>query len=122
MKKITLFKPEYKGLLVIFLIVTVLTLLATYLGVLPTGMAGWTWHGSPWRFDPAKLPKEAKPILEVRTTDRTFVTGVAVPGAVYLPYNALFPYCLTDEKPSLSPFALSLDSAGEEVLGNVLKK
>lgn len=88
----------------------------------PTGKAGWTWHGSPWRFDPAKLPKEAKPIFELRTTDRTFVTGVAVPGAVYLPYNALFPYCLTDEKPSLSPFALSLDSAGEEILSRVLKE
>lgn len=87
----------------------------------PTGKAGWTWHGSPWRFDPAKLPKEAKPILELRTPERTFVTGIAVPGAVYLPYNALFPYCLTEEKPSLSPFALSLDSAGEAILGNVLK-
>ena len=87
----------------------------------PTGKAGWTWHGSPWRFDHAKLPKDAKPILELRTPDRTFVTGVAVPGAVYLPYNALFPYCLTDEKPSLSPFSLSLDSAGEAILGNVLK-
>ena len=88
----------------------------------PTGKAGWTWHGSPWRFDPAKLPKEAKPILELRTPERTFVTGVAVPGAVYLPYNALFPYCLTDEKPSLSPFSLSLDSAGEAILGNVLNE
>ena len=88
----------------------------------PTGKAGWTWHGSPWRFDPAKLPKGAKPILELRTPDRTFVTGVAVPGAIYLPYNALFPYCLTDEKPSLSPFALSLDSVGEAILDNVLKE
>lgn len=32
------------------------------------------------------------------------------------------PYCLTDEKPSLSSFALSLDSAGEAILGNVLKE
>ena len=88
----------------------------------PAGKAGWAWHGSHWRFDTAKLPKGAKPILELRTPDRTFVTGVAVPGAVYLPYNALFPYCLTDEKPSLSPFALSLDSAGEAILDNVLKE
>ena len=88
----------------------------------PTGKGGWIWHGSPWRFDTAKLPKDARPILELRTPDRTFVTGVAVPGAVYLPYNALFPYCLTDEKPSLSPFSLSLDSAGEAILDNVLKK
>ena len=39
-KKASLFKPEYRGLLIIFLIITVLTLIATYLGVLPTGMAG----------------------------------------------------------------------------------
>ena len=39
-QKTTLFKPEYRGLLIIFLIVTALTLVATYLGVLPTGMAG----------------------------------------------------------------------------------
>ena len=39
-KKAVLFKPEYRVLLIIFVIITVLTLIATYLGVLPTGMAG----------------------------------------------------------------------------------
>ena len=86
----------------------------------PTGKAGWDWNGSPWRFDREKLPKEAKPIVELRTPERTFVTGVAVPGAVYIPYNALFPYCLTDEKPSLAPFCLSLDSVGEAILERIL--
>ena len=88
----------------------------------PEGKAGWTWCGSPWRFDPEKLPKDAKPILEMHSPTASFVTGVAVPGAVYLPNNALFPYCLTDEKPSMSPFALSLDSAGEAILGAVLSQ
>ena len=88
----------------------------------PEGKAGWTWCGSPWRFNPEKLPKDAKPILEMHSPTASFVTGVAVPGAVYLPHNALFPYCLTGDKPSLSPFTLSLDSAGEEILGRVLKE
>ena len=35
-----LFKPEYKNLLWVFVTIACLTLLATYLGVLPTGMAG----------------------------------------------------------------------------------
>ena len=39
-KRTPLFKPEYRGLLIVFLIITALTLIATYLGVLPTGMAG----------------------------------------------------------------------------------
>ena len=39
-EKAMLFKPEYRVLLIIFVIITVLTLIATYLGVLPTGMAG----------------------------------------------------------------------------------
>ena len=87
----------------------------------PNGRAGWTWHGSPWRCDRAKLPSDVKPILEFRAPGgRTFTTGVIALGAVYLPYNALFPYCLTDEKPSFAPFSLSLDSAGEAILRAVL--
>ena len=39
-QKAILFKPEYRGLLIVFIIVTILTVIATYLGVLPTGMAG----------------------------------------------------------------------------------
>ena len=35
-----LFKPQYKEYLWLFILVTLLTLVATYLGVLPTGMAG----------------------------------------------------------------------------------
>ena len=86
----------------------------------PSGHAGWYWHGSPWRFDAAKLPPEARAIIEFRAPGRTFTTGIAVPGAVYIPFNAIFPYCLTDETPSFEPFRLSLDSAGETVMRRII--
>jgi hypothetical protein len=88
----------------------------------PTGMAGWYWHGSPWHFDVTKLPQNVKPIVELRTLVGTFTTGVIAPGAAYIPYNSLFPYCLTAETPPFSPFHLTLDSAGETVLLAILKE
>ena len=45
---------------------------------------------------------------------------VACGGCAYLPLNALYPYCLTDEGPALDPFFLRLDSAGEAVLLSTL--
>ena len=88
----------------------------------PTGKAGWYWHGSPWHFDVTKLPPNVKPIVELRTPEGTFTTGVFAPGVAYIPYNSLFPYCLTEEVPSFLPFRLSLDSAGEAVLLAILKE
>lgn len=82
----------------------------------PNGKAGWYWEGSPYRFDAAKLPKDARPIVELRTPEGTFTSGIVRGNVAYLPMNALFPYCVTDEKPQFVPFRLSLDSAGEAIL------
>jgi len=86
----------------------------------PTGTAGWFWEGSPFVFDAAKLPPEAEPVAEIRSPEGVFTMALRTPRAVYLPVCALFPYCLTEERPQLVPFRLALDSAGETVLLNVL--
>lgn len=87
----------------------------------PTGSAGWFWQGSPHVFDVTKLPPEAKPVAEIRSPEGVVAMAVQTPRAVYLPVCALFPYCLTEEKPQLVPFRLALDSAGETMLLNVLR-
>ena len=86
----------------------------------PVGSVGWYWMGSPQWFDLAALPKTAVPLTELRTTDKTFLTGVACGSCAYIPGNALFAYCLTDERPQLDPFFLRLDSAGESVMLSAL--
>ena len=88
--------------------------------------AGWYCVGSPQWFDLSALPKDAVPLIELRTPGKTFLTGIACGSCAYLPLNAIFAYCLTDEGPQLDPFVLQLDSAGEAViqatLDTVLKK
>lgn len=90
----------------------------------PNGKAGWMWDGSRWWFDPAKLPTDAKPVLELRTPDHgVFVQGVTLGNFTYLPLAAIFPYVFTDERPDLaSGFNLRLDSCGEEILRRILTK
>lgn len=91
----------------------------------PTGMAGWFWQGSRHAFDPAKLPPEAKGVMELRARDRTFLMGVVYPKErpvfAYMPTLAFFPYVLTREKPSLADFALRFDSAGEAFLARTVE-
>ena len=86
----------------------------------PLNTAGWHWVGSPQWFDVPALPPDAVPLIELRTPERVYLTGVACGGCAYLPLNALYPYCLTDEGPALDPFFLRLDSAGEAVLLSTL--
>jgi len=87
----------------------------------PTGTAGWFWEGSPFVFDVAKLPEGVASVAEIRSPEGVFAMAVRTPCAVYLPVCALFPYCLTGERPQLVPFRLALDSAGDTVMLNVLK-
>lgn len=88
----------------------------------PNGKAGWMWDGSRWWFDPAKLPADAKPVLELRTPDHgVFVQGVTLGNFTYLPLAAIFPYVFTDERPDLTNgLDLRLDSCGEEILRRVV--
>ena len=86
----------------------------------PLNTAGWHWVVSPQWFDVPALPPNAVPLIELRTPERVYLTGVACGGCAYLPLNALYPYCLTDEGPALDPFFLRLDSAGEAVLLSTL--
>jgi len=82
----------------------------------PVHVHGWNWIGSPQYLDTAKLPASAVPLTELRAPGKTFVTGVANGSCAYLPLNAIFSYCLTDERPCLDPFLLQLDSAGEAMV------
>ena len=82
----------------------------------PVNSAGWFWLGSPQWFDMAKLPVTAVPLTEFRAPGKTCVTGVAAESCAYLPLNAIFAYCLTDDRPQLDPFFLRLDSAGEAMM------
>lgn len=90
----------------------------------PIGDVGWHWKGSRESF--VGLPETAKPILEIvpPTGDR-IVYGVATPkdkpNLVYLPTAVFYPYVLTEEKPTLKPLTLRLDSVGEFVLRESLK-
>lgn len=88
----------------------------------PNGKAGWMWDGSRWWFDPAKLPADAKPVLELRTPDHgVFVQGVTLGNFTYLPLAAIFPYVFTGERPDLANgLGLRLDSCGEEILRRVV--
>lgn len=85
----------------------------------PTGSAGWFWHGSHWTFDATRIPKDVEPFVELRSPKNTWLVGVRRGGVTYLPLNALFAYCLTEEGPSFDPFVLRLDSAGEEILRRI---
>lgn len=87
----------------------------------PVNRAGWQWVGSPQWFEPSELPKDAVAFTELRTPDRTYLTGVASGGCAYVPLNAVFPFCLTDERPELDPFYLRLDSAGEAVILGIIE-
>lgn len=91
----------------------------------PSAAAGWVWKGSPFFFEAAEVPAGAKPVLELRSPEKTVVYGVAWPAQTprfaYLPTTAFFPYVLTDERPMLDPFTLRLDACGEAVLGETLR-
>ena len=82
----------------------------------PVNAAGWHWVGSPQWFEPSELPKDAVALTELRTPSRTFLTGVASGNCAFIPLNAVFPYCITDERPDIDPFVLRLDSAGEMIV------
>lgn len=82
----------------------------------PVNVAGWQWVGSPQWFEPSALPKDVVVLTELQTPEQVFLTGVARGACAYIPLNAVFPYCITDERPQLNPFFLRLDSAGEAVL------
>ena len=88
----------------------------------PNGHAGWMWEGSRWWFDPAKLPADAQPVLELRTPEHgTFVMGVRRGNFTYLPLAGIFPYVFTNDKPDVSDgLRLRLDACGEAILAHVL--
>lgn len=88
----------------------------------PVNAAGWQWVGSPQWFEPSALPKDAVVLTELQTPGRTFLTGIARGPCAYIPLNAVFPYCITDERPELDPFFLRLDSAGEAILMTTLDR
>ena len=84
--------------------------------------AGWMSENSRHWFDLKTLPTgTAKEIVRmnsvVRNVETNLTVGVVAPAEkptfAYLPNSIVFPYILTDEKPQLSPYNWTLDSAGE---------
>lgn len=89
----------------------------------PNGKAGWMWDGSRNWWDAGALPRGAEGVVELRTGGGAKYTMGVVEGRVaYLPTCAIFPYVLTEEKPEISAAGLRLDSAGEEIVGEILKR
>jgi hypothetical protein len=86
----------------------------------PVNVAGWHWVGAPQWFERSELPKDVVPLIELRAHRRTFLTGIASGSCAYIPLNAIFPFCITDDRPEFDPFVLRLDSAGEEILLAIL--
>jgi hypothetical protein len=86
----------------------------------PVNVAGWHWVGAPQWFERSELPKDVIPLIELRAHGRTFLTGIASGSCAYIPLNAIFPFCITDDRPKFDPFVLRLDSAGEEILLAIL--
>ncbi|MBR0192748.1 MAG: hypothetical protein IJQ31_11870 [Thermoguttaceae bacterium] len=88
----------------------------------PAGKAGWFWP-SGRTFVKADAPEEIRPAVEFLFPDgRRSVIGFTAPKFGFVPTYALSPYYFTEEKPVFWPLDLKLDSAGEEILLELIRR
>lgn len=88
----------------------------------PSGKAGWFWP-SGRTFVKADAPAEIRPAVEFLFPDgRSRVIGFTAPKFGFVPTYAVSPYYFTQEKPVFWPLDLQLDSAGAEILLELVRR